>query len=84
MLMKIFNKGQVVIPARIRKGLGIEPGDFVDVAIDLKMNKIELRPHRPPSSGSIAGSLSKYAHHKPFPSRRQMENELRKGLLRES
>lgn len=84
MLMKIFNKGQVVIPSKIRKGLGIEPGDFVDIAVDLQMRKIELRPHRSSSSASIAGSLSKYAHKKPFPTRRQMEKELRKGFIRES
>ncbi|MBT4087134.1 MAG: AbrB/MazE/SpoVT family DNA-binding domain-containing protein, partial [Deltaproteobacteria bacterium] len=31
MLMKVFNKGQIVIPISIRKALGVEPGDMMDV-----------------------------------------------------
>jgi AbrB family looped-hinge helix DNA binding protein len=84
MLMKIFNKGQVVIPSTIRHGLGIAPGDFVDVALDLQNKKIELRPYRSSGAASIAGSLSKYARHKAFPTRKQAAHILRKGLLHES
>jgi AbrB family looped-hinge helix DNA binding protein len=34
MLMKGFNKGQIVIPVGIRNELGIEVGDSMDVEID--------------------------------------------------
>jgi AbrB family looped-hinge helix DNA binding protein len=84
MLMKIFNKGQVVIPSKIRHGLGIAPGDYVDVALDLHHQKIELRPHRPAGAVSIAGSLSKYARRKSFPTRKQAHETFRKGVLRDS
>jgi AbrB family looped-hinge helix DNA binding protein len=84
MLMKVFNKGQVVIPARIRQGLGIVPGDFVEVAVDLHDRKIELRPHQPSGSASLAGSLAKYARHKSSPTRKQASQILLKGLLNES
>lgn len=84
MLMKVFNKGQVVIPSKIRDGLGISPGDFVDVAVNLQSQKIELRPYRPAGSTSIAGSLAKYARRKSFPTRKQSAQALRKGLIRES
>jgi AbrB family looped-hinge helix DNA binding protein len=84
MLMKVFNKGQVVIPSKIRNGLGISPGDFVDVVVNLQNKKIELRPYRPSSSTSIAGSLAKYARRKSFPTRKQVAHILRKGLIRES
>jgi AbrB family looped-hinge helix DNA binding protein len=84
MLMKIFNKGQVVIPSKIRQGLGIVPGDYVDVALDLHNKKIELRPYRSSGTVAVAGSLAKYARNKDFPTRKQAVNILRKGLLRES
>jgi AbrB family looped-hinge helix DNA binding protein len=84
MLMKVFNKGQVVIPARIRHGLGIGPGDLVEVEVDLHDRKIELRPHQPTGSASLAGSLAKYAHHKSPPTRKQAAHFLEKGLLNES
>jgi AbrB family looped-hinge helix DNA binding protein len=84
MLMKVFNKGQVVIPSKIRDGLGISPGDFVDVVVNLQNKKIELRPYHPSGSTSIAGSLAKYARRKSFPTRKQEALVLRKGLIRES
>lgn len=84
MLMKVFNKGQVVIPSEIRRGLGIVPGDFVDMTLDLPHKRIELRPHRLRTSSTIAGSLAKYAQRKPFPTKRQRLTALKKGLSRES
>jgi len=80
MLMKVFNKGQVVIPSKIRDSLGIVPGDFVDVAVNLKNQRIELRPHHASGSESIAGSLAKYGRRKSFPTRKQSTNAFRKGL----
>lgn len=84
MLMKVFNKGQVVIPSRIRDCLGISPGDFVDVAVNLPDQRIELRPYRHSGSPSIAGSLAKYARRKSFPTRKQSAHALQKGMIRES
>jgi AbrB family looped-hinge helix DNA binding protein len=84
MLMKVFNKGQVVIPSAIRNSLGIAPGDFVDVALDLQNQKIELRPQARAGTSSIAGSLAPYARRKLFPTRKQAAIALMKGLLRES
>jgi AbrB family looped-hinge helix DNA binding protein len=80
MRMKIFNKGQVVIPVGMREGLGIAPGDFVDVAIDLQHRKIELRPSKQTRAVSLAGSLTKYRGGKPFLTRKQAADVLRKGL----
>jgi AbrB family looped-hinge helix DNA binding protein len=82
--MKIFNKGQVVIPAGMRAGLGLSPGDFVDVAVDLKKRKIELRPQPRSDSASLAGSLAKYRSGKPFPTRKQIAEAMRKGFVHES
>jgi AbrB family looped-hinge helix DNA binding protein len=84
MLMKVFNKGQVVIPSKIRGSLGIAPGDFVDVVVNLQNRKIELRPYHPTGATSIAGSLAKYGRRKPFPTQQQSQEALRKGLIRES
>jgi AbrB family looped-hinge helix DNA binding protein len=84
MLMKIFNKGQVVIPSKIRQDLGIAPGDYVDVAIDLPNQKIELRPYHPAGAASVAGSLAKYARRKSFPTRKQAHEALGRGLFHDS
>jgi len=57
MLMKVFNKGQIVIPAEIRRGLGIAVGDMLDVVIDAKHRAIQLRPRNSSKSRSLAGLL---------------------------
>jgi AbrB family looped-hinge helix DNA binding protein len=80
MLMKVFNKGQVVIPSEIRKGLGIVPGDFVEVTFDLPNKKIEMRPHGANNASSIAGAFVKYARRKPFPAKQKMASLLRESL----
>jgi AbrB family looped-hinge helix DNA binding protein len=84
MLMKVFSKGQVVIPIEIRKNLGIEPGDLIDVTLDYSHKRIELSPKRSSTSASIAGSLARYKYHKPFPNKLSMSRILRKGLINES
>ena len=47
MLMKVFNKGQVVIPAEIRKVLGINIGDILDVNINKKRKSVEIYKREP-------------------------------------
>ena len=83
MIMKVFNKGQVVIPAAIRKALGISVGDMLDVRIDEKRQAVELRRVEPRQSEKLAGSLAAFAKKAKPPTRRQMTNALRKGLMGE-
>lgn len=80
MLMKVHKKGQVVIPAHIRKQLGIDIGDHLEVEVIAAEGKIELRPRVEGRARGLAGSLRKYARGRSFPSRRQMSDSLRKGL----
>jgi AbrB family looped-hinge helix DNA binding protein len=82
MLMKVFSKGQVVIPIEIRKNLGIEPGDLIDVTLDYLNKRIELSPQESSTSASIAGSLARYKRHKQFPDKLSMGRILRKGLIK--
>ena len=85
MLMKVFNKGQVVIPIHIRKTLGIEIGDMVEVDIALVPQKqLILRKPRQIKSAILAGCFSNYKNKSAFPSREQMHEALAKGLLDES
>ena len=79
--MKVFSKGQVVIPAEIRHNLGIEPGDFINVELDYDNKKIELSPQSEKKSLTLAGSLMKYKKSKPFPDKIQMSHALRMGLV---
>ena len=80
MLMKVFNKGQIVIPSEIRRAFGIRVGDRLEVEVDREHRTIAL--HKPEQRGSqlLAGALSAYAREKPFPTRREMEGALAKGL----
>jgi AbrB family looped-hinge helix DNA binding protein len=78
MLMKIHAKGQVVIPAEVRRQLGVEVGDLLEVEVVPEEGKIELR--RPRAGGALEGSLRQYARGKPFPSDREMADALRRGL----
>lgn len=79
MFMKVHNKGQIVIPAHIRRQLGIDIGDVLEVDVVPEDGKIELR--RPVQSRSLGGSLKQYARGKPFPTRREMAEALRRGLM---
>ena len=80
MLMKVHNKGQVVIPAEIREELGISVGDLLDVDIDVAEQRIELKKHTQETSRKLAGSLQQYSRGKAFPSREEMHQSLRQGL----
>lgn len=84
MLMKVHNKGQVVIPAHVRRQLGIDVGDVLEVEIVPEEGKIELRRPTQNKARSLAGSLKQYARGKSFPSRRQMAEALRRGLTEDA
>jgi AbrB family looped-hinge helix DNA binding protein len=81
MLMKIHAKGQVVIPAEVRKQLGIEVGDVLEVEVLPEEGKIELRRPGPGQVGALEGSLKEYAIGKRFPSGRQIAAALRRGMM---
>ncbi len=80
MLMKVFNKGQVVIPAELRRSLGISVGDLLDVSVNRKSKCVQLRPNNELKSQALAGSLAKYARGNKFPTRKQMAEALKRGL----
>ncbi len=80
MQMKVFSKGQVVIPAEIRRFLGIKPGDHVEIELDRERMAIEVYKPEQYEAQALAGSLSKYAADKTFPTKKEMDDALRKGL----
>ena len=49
-LVTVSDKGQVVIPAKIRKLLGITPGCQLDFSLDGHTIKVELKRQIAPSS----------------------------------
>jgi len=75
MLMKVFNKGQIVIPVEYRRILGIHTGDKLNFTIDKEKNEIKLsKPAY--NSRKLAGSLHKYAKNKSFPSKDQIRKAM--------
>ena len=81
MLMKVHNKGQVVIPAEIRRQLGISLGDLLEVELIPEEGRIELRRTSGGTAADLAGSLAQYGSGRPFPTRDVMSEALRQGLL---
>ena len=84
MIMKVFNKGQVVIPAAIRHVLGIDIGDMLDVRIDEKDKSIELRKRESFEAKALAGTMAEYGKRKAFPSRMIMNATLQRELSGEA
>ena len=84
MIMKVFNKGQIVIPVSIRRALDIDPGDMLDVRIDEEHQSVELRKTEEFETEKLAGSLAKYGEQKRFPSREEMNAVFRKGMSDEA
>ena len=80
MLMKVFNKGQIVIPAELRRLLDIHIGDQLEVAVDREQRTIELQKPAQLKSQTLAGSLASYASKKPFPTPSEMQDALAEGL----
>jgi len=81
--MKVFPKGQVVIPIALRKKYAISIGDQLE-AIPEKEG-ILLKPNRHKSiRGSLTdrlfGLFSKYAKEKPEPARKDISSALEKGI----
>ena len=83
MRMKVFNKGQVVIPVQMRKRLGIKPGDSVEVNLDPEHRSIEVHKPEEHEAHALAGSLAAYAKRKSVPSRKQMQEALKQGMTDE-
>jgi AbrB family looped-hinge helix DNA binding protein len=69
-----------VIPAGIRRELGIRPGDALEVDIDREHQSVELRKPDIRLSKKLAGSLANHAKAKRHPTREQMRQALEKGL----
>ena len=84
MLMKVFNKGQVVIPAAIRKEFGIEIGDMLDVVADRQEKCVKLKRAGEMKSQKLAGSLSRYNRKKRFPSKKEINKALAEGFAHEN
>ena len=84
MLAKVFDKGQVVIPAEIRRSFRIQPGDFLEVSVDGDRRCIELKKPDTSKSVSLAGSLSRYGKGRCWPSRQEMHECLKRGLACEA
>lgn len=80
MLMKVHPKGQVVIPAEVRKRLGIAVGDMLEVTVDPDRGTIQLRRPDQGWADSLGGSLHEYARGRSFPTEKEMEEALRRGL----
>ena len=83
MLMKVFSKGQVVVPAEVRRQMDLHAGDMVDVEFNPETKCVEMRKAEN-RSGRLAGSLASYAAEREFPTRDQMHDAFAKGMSREA
>lgn len=82
MLMKLHPKGQVVIPVEMRRRLGVDVGDLLEVDISADDSGITLRRPERGEAMALAGSLKAFAAGRPFPSEAVCEDALLRGLAR--
>ena len=82
MVMKIFNKGQIVIPATLRRELGVGIGDYLEVEFDRNKRSLTLSPRAGNTVNGLGGSLSIFAKAR-SPSKRRSLKALKDGLTRE-
>ena len=80
---KVSSKGQITLPAKARRKLGIEPNSRVDV--EVRDNEIVIRPLK--TIAELDGIFHKYVRgRKPVPweeERRQMEQAVAEQVARE-
>jgi len=72
MLAKVFNKGQVVIPAALRKAFGIKIGEKVNLVVEEDGIKI-IPAKKRVDAKELLGVFYKYAKNRPFPTEEEIE-----------
>ena len=60
-IAQVSERGQITIPAEIRRRLGLRPGAKLE--IEVREDAVILRPV--PSISTLAGIFRRYAHQKP-------------------
>lgn len=60
MTQSVSSRGQLVVPASIRKALGIKPGAKVSIAADIDTRSIRVVPLEKDQISAAAGFLKKY------------------------
>lgn len=82
MLVKVFNKGQIVIPSLLRKAFGIKIGEKVNLVVE--KDGIKIVPVRKKvDAKDLAGVFHKYAKGKKIPTEKEIEDITEKELARE-
>ena len=66
MLAKVFDKGQIVIPASLRKKYNIKIGDKVNIIVEKDGIKI-IPLKKKLDAKELFGVFYKYVQNKPFP-----------------
>ena len=80
MLAKVFSKRQIVIPVVLRKALGIEIGDKVNLIVE--KDGIKIMPLKQQAGAEeLAGVFSKYAKDKPPLTEEEIEKATEKGFI---
>jgi AbrB family looped-hinge helix DNA binding protein len=72
MLAKVFNKGQVVIPAALRKAFGIKIGEKVNFVVEEDGIKI-IPAKKRVDAKELLGVFYKYTKNRPFPTEEEIE-----------
>ncbi|MCX7045252.1 MAG: AbrB/MazE/SpoVT family DNA-binding domain-containing protein [Candidatus Sumerlaeota bacterium] len=80
----VQERGQAVIPARLLERVGIAAGDSLNVTIDPEEKTLRLAKVGASKAEQLAGSLSKYAKKKKFPTKKQMEKIMGEAFVHES
>ena len=81
MKAKVLSKGQVVIPAAVRRRLGIKIGDMVNLIEEKDGIKI-VPVKEKEKAADLAGIFSKYAKGKRMPTRKEINEITEKEMTK--
>ncbi|RLA94515.1 MAG: hypothetical protein DRG83_19655 [Deltaproteobacteria bacterium] len=82
--MKVFQKGQIVIPAFLRKKYNIEIGDYLDVVPTQNGILIKTVPHdreKKTMTEKLFGIFSSHASAHEFPGKTKISAAIEEGFL---
>ena len=82
--MKVFPKGQVVIPISLRKKYHIDIGDQIDVATapeGILLKPLPKESRKGPLTERLFGIFNAYASGKPAPTEKDIDGAAEKGFI---
>jgi len=81
--MKVFPKGQVIIPVSLRRKYNINVGDqieFINIPDGILLKPAKLKPNHRSLTDELSGMLNSYAKESEFPNKKAIKKATENGF----